>query len=136
MASFNAKLDVDGTKYSVAHLSYSANRALDYEGRPASKIKDSIIEMEVEIPEGDVMFFKWLCYSEIKAGSIHFDKPDMESKLIEIKFENAFCISYKTVFNPNAGVQSAFTVEVKLSAGKLTMTSGSQEFEHSFFANA
>ena len=136
MASFNAKLDVDGVKYSVAHLNYSVNRATDYEGKPASKLKDSIIEMQVEIPEGDVMFFKWLCLAEVKAGTIHFDKPDVESKLIEIKFENAFCVSYKTVFNPNAGVNSAFTVEVRLSAGKLNMASGSQEFEHSFFANA
>lgn len=135
MASFNAKLDIEGTKYSVAHLNYSADRAVDYEGRPASKIKDSIIEMEVEIPEGDVLFFKWLCLSEVKGGSVHFDKPDMESKFIEMKFENAFCIGYKTVFNPNAGVQSAFTVAVRLSAAKLTMTSGSQEFGHSFFAN-
>lgn len=135
MSSFNAKLDIEGTEYNLAHLSYSADRALDYEGRPASKIKDSIIEMEVEIPEGDVLFFKWLCHSEIKSGSVQFNKHDVDSKLIEMKFENAFCASYKTVFNPNAGVRSAFTVSVRLSAGKLTMTAGSQEFQHSFFLN-
>lgn len=130
MSSFDVKMEVEGRTYHVVNMNYSVNRDLDFSGRPSSGLKNSILDLDLEVPDGDAMFFKWLCANEIKDGSIRFNKIDQESRHIEFKYEKAFCIAYKQIY---ASGPKSLVVTLRLSAQKLTMTSGGEEYANEFF---
>jgi hypothetical protein len=130
-SSFNARLRIDNQNYQVVNFNYSVNRDYDHQGIPSSRLKNSLIDLEIEIPDGDVLFIKWMCQSEIKDGFIAFDKIDMaDSAMYRVSFAAAYCISYKQVL---ASGPHSLTVHVKISASDLTFTAGSQEFSNQFF---
>lgn len=133
MSSFDVKMEVDSKTYHVVNMSYSVNRDLDFSGRPSSGLKNSILDVDLEVPDGDAMFFQWLCRNEIKDGSIRFDKIDQASRQIEFQYEKAFCVSYKQVY---ASGPKSLVVSLKLSAQKLTMISGGEEQAQDFFPNS
>jgi hypothetical protein len=133
MSSFTGTLEIDSKKYEVVNFNYSVNRDLDFQGRPTSRLKNSILTIEVVVPEGDILFFQWLIRNEIKTGTVHFDKIDQESKFNGIKFEDAFCVYYSHSFSNTSA--NAMTMEVKVSPSKVTVTSGSSEATNEFFTN-
>ena len=132
MSSFDVKMEVDGKTYHVVNMNYAVNRDYDYAGRPSSILKNSFLDLDLEVPDGDAMFFKWLCQNEKKDGIIRFNKIDQESKHIEFKYEQAFCLVYKQLY---ASGPKSLIVAIRLSAQKLTLTSGGEEHMHEFFAN-
>lgn len=132
MSSFDVKMEVDSRTYQVVNMNYSVHRDFDYSGRPASNLKNSFLELDLEVPDGDAMFFKWLCQNEKKDGTIRFNKIDQESRHIEFKYEQAFCFAYKQLY---ASGPKSLLVSLRLSAQKLTLISGGEEHMHEFFTN-
>jgi hypothetical protein len=130
MSSFDVKMETEGKTYHVVNMNYSVNRDFDYTGRPASQLKNSFLDLDLEVPDGDAMFFKWLCQNEVHDGSIRFNKIDQESRHIEFKYEKAYCLTYKQLY---ASGPKSLVVSLRLSAQKLTMTSGGEEHMHEFF---
>jgi hypothetical protein len=131
MSAFAAVMEIENRKYQVLKFNYSVSRDYDFEGKPVSRPRQSIIEVEVVVPNGDVMFYKWLCFNEVKEGIVIFNKIDEEAKFNQIKFEKSFCMNYKQKFSDSG--PNSMTVAVTISTGVLTITSGSEEFSNDYF---
>lgn len=130
MSSFDVKMELEGKIYNVVNLNYGVSRDCDFSGRPASQLKGSFLDLDLEVPDGDVMFFKWLCLNEYHDGTIRFNKIDQESRHIEFKYEGAYCLQYKQIY---ASGPKSLIVAIRISSQKLTLTSGSEEFQQLFF---
>jgi Hemolysin coregulated protein Hcp (TssD) len=131
MSSFSGSLEIEDKVYEVIHFNYAVHRDIDFQGRAASGLKNSIIEVEIVIPPDDTTFIKWLCNNEVKSGNIKFDEIDQASTFNKVSFQGAICFSYEQDFHSNTA--QPMRIIFKVSASTLTFTSGSTEFENQFF---
>jgi len=96
--SFKAKLRIDGREYNILSLAYSLDQEVDDKGMPSTILKIGKINIQLE-STGDTVFFEWVCNSFLrKDGTISLIKRDTDATLKEIKFLNAYLISYKESF--------------------------------------
>jgi hypothetical protein len=131
MSSFSGTLELDSKNFQVISFQYSLHRNTDHQGRAASGLRDSIIELELVTPAGDITFYKWLSNNEMKDGKIKFNQIDQASLFNQVEFKQTLCFSYVQAFQANSA--NPMTIKVRLSTGFLGITSGATEFENHFF---
>ncbi|MGJ8739107.1 type VI secretion system tube protein TssD [Zobellia laminariae] len=126
--SFLAKLTVDGQIYNVLHCQYHFEQPMDNTGKPAGKPLGGRIMVTVE-SQGKYDLFHWMKEPEqTKDGSIVFFKRDAMSKLQEVKFSKAYCVSLEEEFS--AISDTPMTKQIIISAK--TITIGDMNFENSW----
>jgi hypothetical protein len=130
MSSFAATLELEGKTFQVVSFEYSVHRHTDYQGRAASRLLDSIIEMEIVTPANDVTFYKWLCNNESKDGKVKFSQIDQSSTFNQVEFKQSLCFQYSHSFHDNTA--HPMVIHIKISTGVLSITSGSTFQENQF----
>jgi hypothetical protein len=120
--SFKAKFTVDGTDYNVLHCSFAMHQEVDATGRPSSITRGGTISVVVESTDSTALY-EWMCDSYMrKDGTITFNKRDEDAKLKELKFTEAYMISYEEAFD-HAGTGAMIT-SFTLSAREINMGNG------------
>lgn len=127
MASFAATFELDGKEYDVLSCVYSFGQATDEKGRPASDVQGGTINLQIASPE-DSSVLGWMIdpYAK-KKGSIIFKRIDQDSKLKELKFEDAYCVGLSESFSANSSSQ--MTMSLNISAKKITVGDASHDMK-------
>ena len=92
--SFKVKLELDGKTYNVLACRYNFTQNVDQTGLPKGMPRGGEIFIRLE-STGEPDLFKWMnSVSETKDGKIIYYRRDAMSKLQELSFKKAFCISF------------------------------------------
>ena len=119
MSSFSATFKFDGQEYEVQACSYSFDQLTDDKGRPASSVRGGHITMSLVLNE-DEKILEWMNDADKKSkGSIVFKKIDQDSTMKELKFEDAYCVSFVESFTAN--VPDSMVASIGISARKMTI---------------
>ena len=118
--SFNAKLSIDGgADLRLLHCSYSLNRDMDPIGRPSSMVRGGTIQFEIE-STNDTSLNEWMVDQfTTKKGTVTFLKRDSNTKMKEVKFENAYIVQFSESFD-HVG-ENPMTIHFTVSAEKITV---------------
>ena len=123
--AFRATLNLEGKEVRILGCNYALQQDIDATGRPSSEVRGGTIQFEVESTD-DTSFFEWMIDSwALKSGDITFYKRDEQSKLKELKFEDAYIISYAENFDSLG--DNPMSESFVISAKKISMGSGSHE---------
>ncbi len=99
--SFLAKLKLDGEEYTIIRSSFQFDQSLDRNNKPSGAPRGGTINFVIE-SRGKTNFFSWMIdHKQTKDGAITFYKRDAMSRLYNLKFTKAFCVSYKEEFDAN-----------------------------------
>lgn len=97
--SFLAKLTVDGKEYNVLHCTYNFEQPVDATGKPEARPLGGKITATIEA-DGSYDLLHWMASAEqIKDGTLTFYKRDAMSRLQQVIFKKAYCISLETEFD-------------------------------------
>lgn len=124
--SFKAKFTVAGKDYRVLDASYELQQIVDKTGRPSSEIIGGRVQVVVE-STGETDLFDWMAdpYKPL-SGSLTFLKRDSDSTMKELKFTDAYCVSYLESFTSSN--DRPMTITLTLSAKKIEL--GGVPFEN------
>lgn len=99
--SFLAKLELDGNTFNVLECRYSFSQSIDNTGKPQGMPQGGEILIRIESTGNPELLGWMLDHNKTKDGKIIFFRRDAMSKLQELTFEKAFCISFVEHFNSN-----------------------------------
>ena len=93
--SFKSKFKVAGKERNIISVDFGMLQETDATGRPSSVTRGGKITVTVE-GTGETDLFEWMTNSfERKDGSIVFLKRDSEATLKELKFKEAYIVTYR-----------------------------------------
>jgi hypothetical protein len=114
-----AELVLEGNTYLLNSVSVEIEQAADQFGRPSTAAKGGKIEIELFSVEDDVIFDWMVHIKKTLNGSINLYEADFETKLKEIKFEDAYCIEFREQFDEAA--EDSLVTRFIISAEKLSI---------------
>ena len=114
-----AELVLEGNTYLLNSVSIEIEQVADQFGRPSTAAKGGKIEIELFSVEDDVIF-DWMVHTKKTLnGSINLYEADYETKLKEIKFEDAYCIEFNERFDEAS--EDNLVTKFKISSEKLSI---------------
>lgn len=117
--SFLAKLELDGQTYNLLECKYGFTQNTDTTGKPQGMPMGGEIFIRIE-STGNSDFLAWMLdHSQTKDGKIIYFRRDAMSKLQELSFEKAYCISFTEYFNANS--TEPLQIELTLSAQSIDL---------------
>ena len=126
--SFVSKLIIDGHQYNVLHCIYNFKQPIDNTGKPSGKPLGGRIKITIE-SQGKYDLFHWMKEPEqTKDGALLFYKRDAMTRLQEVLFEKAYCVSLEEEFDAIDDMPMQKTIVI--SAKKITI--GDMNFENSW----
>ena len=119
MASFKAILDIGGEKFDVLTCEYSLHQATNINGEADASVRSGFIRIAVTPIHEHQILSDWAKDTKgKKEGKVTFYNIDNEFQTFRtLKFENAYCVSYREVFTPYSGVTGAFQIDINITAG-------------------
>jgi Hemolysin coregulated protein Hcp (TssD) len=116
--SFLAQLKIDSTTYNILECSYDFSQNTNPSGKPMGVARGGQVTIKIEATSKND-FMNWVATpSKTKDGIITFFKRDAMSKLQEVKFEKAYCIYFKQIFN--AANTEPLMIEMIITSRKIT----------------
>lgn len=110
--SFLSKLHIDGEEYNVLEFNISFKQDIDTASKPTGNAKGGIIKMIIEATQNS-LFLSWMLSGDLtKDGKIVFYRRDALSKMKELTFEKAYCISYDEQFTSTTEVPMKIAMEL------------------------
>lgn len=120
--SFKATLEISGRNYNILELDYSLFKETGLNGMPSSVVRGGKINMVLESND-NAFFFEWMCNSfEKKDGSILLKKRDEDPIMKEIRFKNAYLVSYGEKLKSSS--TDPLTESITLSAMEISIGNG------------
>lgn len=128
--SFLSKLQIDGEEFNVLEFHINFKQEIDNTSKPTGNAKGGIIKMIIEATQS-THFLTWMLNGDLtKDGKIIFYRRDALSKMKELKFTKAFCVSYDEQFTSTTDIPMKITLE--LVAKELTF--GDATFSNNWIA--
>lgn len=128
--SFLSKLQIDGEEYNVLEFNIDFKQELDSTSKPTGNAKGGIIKLIIEATQNSI-FLSWMLNSDLtKDGKIIFYRRDALSKMKELTFEKAYCISYHEQFTSTTEVPMKITMELVTK----DLTFGDAKFSNNWIA--
>ena len=128
--SFLSKLYIDGEEYNVLEFNIDFKQDIDTSSKPTGNAKGGIIKVIIEATQNS-LFLSWMLNSDLtKDGKIIFYRRDALSKMKELTFEKAFCISYHEQFTSTTEVPMKITMELVTK----DLTFGDAKFSNNWIA--
>lgn len=110
--SFLSKLQIDGEEYNVLEFNIDFKQEVDTTSKPTGNAKGGNIKLIIEATQSSI-FLSWMLNSDLtKDGKIIFYRRDALSKMKELTFEKAYCISYHEQFTSTTEVPMKITMEL------------------------
>ena len=121
MASFSAVFDAAGSEEcEVVSCSYSFNQTTDDKGRPSSVVQGGTVKVTIVSTDSSKLI-SWMLDPYKRAdGKIVFKRGDQNSKMKEISFKEAYCVSYTENFDARGDqTQASMVLSLVISANIL-----------------
>ena len=118
MASFSAVFDAAGSEEcEVVSCGYAFHQTTDDKGRPSSVVQGGTIKVTV-VSTDSVKLISWMLDPYKRSeGKIVFKRGDQDSKMKEISFKEAYCVSYAENFDARGGeTQASMLLSLVISA--------------------
>lgn len=113
--SFLAKLEIDGEEMNVLEFHCSLRQDIDKSGKPSADPSGGNIKLLVESTKSTLLFDWMISHAQTKNGKITFYRRDAVSKMRELQFNEAYCVSYDEIFvsDNNMPMQIQFVISSK-----------------------
>ncbi len=120
--SFQAHLSIEGgSDIRLLHCSYSLNRDVDATGRPSSMVRGGTVQFTIESTH-DTQLNEWMVDQfTTKQGRVTFFKRDSNTKMKELKFENAYIVHITESYDATG--TNPMTIHFTITAEKITVGS-------------
>ena len=119
--SFSATLDLSGNKFRVLNFDIQFMQSIDQNGEPNSRPRGGTFNIVVEASKSNE-FFEWMVKSDMKkSGKIVFNRRDTDSEMQKIEFKNAYCISFREVFDFSD--DNPMIISAQISAQEISINS-------------
>lgn len=118
---FNAFFDAAGSeKCQVVSCNYSFSRSIDDKGRPSADVQGGTIKVKI-ISTDSTILLSWMLDPYKRAdGKIVFMRNDLDAKLKEISFREAYCVGYTEEFDARGeGPDASMVLSLVISANKI-----------------
>ncbi|AMA48475.1 MULTISPECIES: type VI secretion system tube protein TssD [Flavobacterium] len=123
--SFLAKLELDGNTYNILSFDYNFTQQIDATGKPEGMPQGGEINIRIE-SNGKSNLLQWMLdHSQTKNGTITFFRRDAMSKLQELKFEKAYCVSFSEYFD--AKNNEPLQIALRLMAKRFVLNEATHE---------
>lgn len=121
--SFLAKFTVDNEKMNVLEYHLGMNQNTDHSGKPSSDPMGGQIKLVVELSKSTLLY-EWMASpSQMKDGSVKFFRRDGMSRLRELEFKKAYCVSYNEMFLAND--DAPLCAEILITAKEISINGSS-----------
>ncbi len=118
MASFKAKLEIDGKEITVLNYMLHVDQQSDVTGRPTASPTAGQLTLNLEMSVDTKELSRWaLSDTSTKDGKIIFYNNNLSGILRTISFSNAYCLKYTENF-ADKGV-NPFTLKILISAKEI-----------------
>ncbi|KAF2082936.1 type VI secretion system tube protein TssD [Flavobacterium sharifuzzamanii] len=110
--SFLAKLQIDGEEFNVLDFDIKFKKETDALNKPVGNAKGGIIKLSIESTQ-NTNFLSWMLSGSLtKNGKIIFFRRDAMSKMRELIFTKAYCISYNEEFKSTTEIPMSISMEL------------------------
>jgi Hemolysin coregulated protein Hcp (TssD) len=113
--SFLAKLEIDGETMNVLEFQCNITQETDKSGKPSSDVNGGVVRIIVESSKTTTLWDWGVSHALTKNGKLTFFRRDATSKMRELEFNEAYCISYEEKFlsDSNSPMQIEFSISAK-----------------------
>jgi len=124
MASYAAKLEIDGQHYPVVLCSYGFTQATDARGRISERVRHGLLELVLDVPTGDQLLV-WAAtpHYPLDGRVSFFQLTDLVASET-VLFKAGQCISYQEVFEAGADLVGSYRCSLTIAAAQLELTAG------------
>ena len=117
--SFLSKLEIDGETMNVLDFHCKVEQNVDKSGKPSADPSIGDIVIVVESTKSTLLFDWMISNIQTKNGKLTFFRRDAISKMRELEFNDAYCISYNESFNANTNL--SMQIEFSISCKEIIM---------------
>lgn len=120
--SHRGTFEFKNREYTLLDFSYSFQRRIDHNGRPASEPSVGQFYVTVE-SAGNSDLAAWAMFSSTpESGVIVLKKRDQESTFLRYTFRDAYCIEFEERFNANSA--ESMQIRMFISANEIEIEPG------------
>lgn len=126
MASYSARLEVDGQEYPVVLCSYGFTQATDARGRINERVRHGLLELVLvlDVPAGDQLLV-WAATPHYPLdGRVSFFQVNGLIASEAVSFKAGQCIGYREVFEAGADIVGSYRCSLTIAAAQLELTAG------------
>jgi hypothetical protein len=124
MASFSAKLRVDGQTYPVVLCNYSFNQAMRGRGRVTEKVRHGLLEIVLDVPAGDQLL-AWAAKAHHPLDEyVSFFKENEFMAHETVAFTGGECVGYQELFEAGAVTIGSYRCSLTIAATQLKLVPG------------
>ena len=124
MASYSARLEVDGHTYPVVLCSYSFTQATGDRGRVRERVRHGLLELVLDVPDGDQLL-TWAATPHYPLdGHISFYQANDLTARETVSFTGGQCVRYQELFEAGAELIGSYRCALTIAAPKLTLAAG------------
>jgi hypothetical protein len=124
MASYSAKLEVDGQQYPVVLCTYSFTQATGARGRVNERVRHGLLELVLDVPAGDQLLLWAATPHRPLDGHVSFYQSSEFMARETVSFKAGECVSYQEVFEAGADLVGSYRCALTIAAPKLELTTG------------
>ncbi|MGI4733903.1 MAG: type VI secretion system tube protein TssD [Janthinobacterium lividum] len=124
MASYSAKLEVDGQTYPVVLCTYSFTQATGARGRANERVRHGLLELVLDVPAGDQLLLWAATPHRPLDGHVSFYQASELMARETVSFKAGECVSYQEVFEAGADLVGSYRCALTIAAPKLELTAG------------
>jgi hypothetical protein len=124
MASYSARLEVNGQVYPVVLCSYGFEQAIDARGRISERMRHGLLELVLDVPAGDQLLV-WAATPHYPLdGHVSFYQVSGLMASETVMFKAGQCIGYQEVFEAGADLVGSYRCSLTIAAAQLELVAG------------
>ena len=124
MASYSAKLEVDGQEYPVILCTYNFTQATGSRGRVRERVRHGLLELVLDVPAGDQLLL-WAATPHYPLdGHVSFYQASEFMAQETVAFKQGQCVRYQEVFEAGADLVGSYRCYLTIAAPKLELLAG------------
>jgi hypothetical protein len=124
MASYSAKLEIDGQEYPVVLCSYDFTQATDARGRISERVRHGLLELVLDVPDANQLLL-WAATPHYPLdGHLSFFQVNSLMASETVSFKAGQCIGYQEVFEAGADIVGSYRCTLTIAATQLELTAG------------
>ena len=124
MASYSAKLEVDGQVYPVILCTYDFAQATGSRGRVRERVRHGLLELVLDVPANDQLML-WAATPHYPLdGHVSFYQASEFMAHETVAFKAGQCVSYREVFEAGADLVGSYRCYLTIAAPRLELLAG------------
>ena len=124
MASFYAELWLEGYKFPLRTCTYGVSQATDHRGRVISKVRTSLIDCLLDVPEPPILTDWATDPTKQLPGKIVFFAAQGGAALETVAWAAAWCVGYQEDFISGDQNEGAYVCRIHIAAPVIEMLAG------------